>query len=71
MAPAELWLRRVVSRHQRQRLTYQELDDRSDALARGLGTRGVNKRDRVAVSLGNGIEFAIVRVLSTGGEGPE
>ena len=48
----------VISRHQRQRLTYDELDLRSNALARGLQDVGVKKGDRVAVNLGNNIEFA-------------
>lgn len=50
----------VVSRHQRQRLTYEDLDLKSNALARGLAAGGVTKGDRVAVSLGNSIEYAIV-----------
>ncbi|PGH05939.1 hypothetical protein AJ80_08251 [Polytolypa hystricis UAMH7299] len=49
----------VVARHQRQRLTYEELDLKSNSLARGLAARGVTKGDRVAVSLGNSIEFGI------------
>ena len=47
-------------RHQSQRLTYAELDERSNALAHGFQNLGVKKGDRVAVSLGNNIEFAIV-----------
>lgn len=50
----------MVSKHQRQRLTYGELDQKSNALARGLAGIGVKKGDRVAVSLGNNIEFATV-----------
>jgi non-ribosomal peptide synthetase component E (peptide arylation enzyme) len=50
----------VVSRAQRQRLTYAELDSKSNALANGLRGLGVRKGDRVAVSLGNNIEFALV-----------
>jgi non-ribosomal peptide synthetase component E (peptide arylation enzyme) len=50
----------VVSRHQRQRVTYHELDQKSNALARGLTGIGVRKGDRVAVSLGNNMEFATV-----------
>jgi non-ribosomal peptide synthetase component E (peptide arylation enzyme) len=42
-------------------LTYHELDLKSSSLARGLKEIGVAKGDRVAVSLGNNIEFAIVR----------
>lgn len=57
---------RVVSRHQRTRLTYDGLDRKSDDLARGLLQRGVKKGDRVAVSLGNNIEYAIVRGLEIG-----
>lgn len=51
---------RVVSRHQQLRLTYHALDGKSSALARGLLGRGVKRGDRVAVSLGNNIEYAIV-----------
>lgn len=40
-------------------MTYGELDAKSNALARGLQSVGVNKGDRVSVSLGNNIEFAI------------
>ena len=47
-------------RHQRERLTYGELDERSNGLARGFQNLGVQKGDRVAVSLGNNIEFAVV-----------
>ncbi|EEH42484.2 uncharacterized protein PADG_07304 [Paracoccidioides brasiliensis Pb18] len=50
----------VVSRHQGQRLTYEELDQKSNELARGLAAGGLVKGDRVAVSLGNSIEYAIV-----------
>jgi len=56
---SELILSRVITRHQRAELTYDELDRRSNALARGLQGIGVSKGDRVAVSLGNSIEFAI------------
>ncbi|KAL8772746.1 MAG: hypothetical protein Q9209_002091 [Squamulea sp. 1 TL-2023] len=49
----------VVSKHQQTRLTYDALDRKSNALARGLRKTGVNKGDRVVVSLGNNIEYAI------------
>ena len=42
-------------------LTYDCLDEKSTDFAQGLLQRGVKKGDRVAVSLGNNIEFAIVR----------
>ena len=48
----------VHSRHQRISLTYDQLDQGSNALARGLQGIGVKKGDRVAVSLGNNVEFA-------------
>ncbi|KAF3011031.1 hypothetical protein E8E13_010972 [Curvularia kusanoi] len=48
----------VVSHHQRTVLTYEALDRDSNALARGLQKRSVKKGDRVAVSLGNNVEFA-------------
>lgn len=53
---------RVIARHQQARLTYDDLDRKSNALARGLISAGVKKGDRVAISLGNNIEYAIVRV---------
>ncbi|SMQ49135.1 unnamed protein product [Zymoseptoria tritici ST99CH_3D7] len=49
----------VISRHQQTQLTYEELDQKSNALARGLQDIGVKKGDRVSVSLGNNIEFAV------------
>ncbi|KEQ93743.1 hypothetical protein AUEXF2481DRAFT_41475 [Aureobasidium subglaciale EXF-2481] len=49
----------VISRHQSTRLTYQKLDIQSDALARGLERQGVQKGDRVAVMLGNGVEYCV------------
>ncbi|KAF2841104.1 acyl-CoA synthetase/AMP-acid ligase-like protein II [Patellaria atrata CBS 101060] len=48
----------VISRHQNTTLTYDKLDRQSNGLARGLASIGVKKGDRVAVSLGNNIEFA-------------
>ena len=53
---------RVISRHQQTRLTYYALDRKRNALARGLISAGVKKGDRVAISLGNNIEYAIVWV---------
>lgn len=50
----------VISRAQRQRLTYDELDRKSNSLAVGLQNLGVKKGERVCVSLGNNVEFAIV-----------
>lgn len=51
---------RVISHHQQTILTYDALDRDSNALARGLQKLGVKKGDRVAVSLGNNVEFATV-----------
>ncbi|KAJ5061494.1 hypothetical protein J3E74DRAFT_464206 [Bipolaris maydis] len=50
----------IISHHQRIRLTYDALDRDSNRLARGLQNLGVKKGDRVAVSLGNNIEFATI-----------
>lgn len=50
----------VVSRAQGRRLTYDKLDHDSNKLARGLRELGVRKGDRVAVSLGNNLEYAVV-----------
>ncbi|ELR04815.1 hypothetical protein VC83_07058 [Pseudogymnoascus destructans] len=49
----------VISRAQHTRLTYEELDQRSSSVAAGLQAQGVKKGMRVAVSLGNNIEFAV------------
>ena len=54
----------MVSRAQRKRLTYAELDHWSNAVANGLRASGVVKGDRVAVSLGNNVEFAVVCLIS-------
>ena len=51
---------RVVSSHQNTRLSYAELQLKSTQLANGLRKAGVKKGDRVVMSLGNNIEFAIV-----------
>ena len=56
---------RVISRHQQKRLTYDGLDSESNTLACGLLNAGVKRGNRVAVSLGNNIEFATVRGTST------
>ncbi|KAL2001460.1 hypothetical protein VTN02DRAFT_1717 [Thermoascus thermophilus] len=50
----------VISRHQSGQLTYESLDIQSNVLARGLESIGVKKGDRVAVMLGNGLEYATV-----------
>lgn len=47
----------VVSNHQNRTLTYAEADKRSDHLARGLATVGVRKGDRVAIMMGNMVEY--------------
>lgn len=52
----------MISRHQNIILTYDELDRKSNALARGLVGKGVKKGDRCAVMLGNNVEFATVSV---------
>jgi non-ribosomal peptide synthetase component E (peptide arylation enzyme) len=57
---ASLTRKRVISHHQRTILTYDALDRDSNRLARGLQRLGVKKGDRVAVSLGNNVEFATV-----------
>ncbi|CAD0086442.1 unnamed protein product, partial [Aureobasidium mustum] len=49
----------VIARNQNTTLTYQDLDIQSDALARGLERQGVQKGDRVAVMLGNGVEYCV------------
>lgn len=51
----------VISRHQKDRATYVSLDARSNALARGLESVGVEKGERVGVMLGNSMEYAVVR----------
>ncbi|EEA23948.1 hypothetical protein TMatcc_007019 [Talaromyces marneffei ATCC 18224] len=48
----------VISRHQKGRFTYHELDRNSNAVARGLQSISVRKGDRVAVMLGNSLEYA-------------
>ena len=47
----------VASHHQRKSLTYGEAHARSDSLAKGLASLGVKKGDRVAILMGNEIEY--------------
>ncbi|GIK00266.1 hypothetical protein Aspvir_004286 [Aspergillus viridinutans] len=49
----------VISKHQNHRLTYASLDAKSNALARGLESVGVQKGNRVGIMLGNSSEYAI------------
>lgn len=55
-----LWSVSVISKHQNDRVSYAGLDTRSNALARGLESVGVKRGDRVAIMLGNSMEFAVV-----------
>ncbi|TGO74210.1 hypothetical protein BELL_0299g00010 [Botrytis elliptica] len=50
----------LISRSQNVKLTYRELDEKSNVIACGLRNLGVQKGDRVAVSLGNGWEFGAI-----------
>ena len=50
----------VISRAQRAQVTYDELNRKSNAIARGLQSIGVKKGDRVSVSLGNNMEYALL-----------
>ncbi|KAL4913039.1 acetyl-CoA synthetase-like protein [Aspergillus aurantiobrunneus] len=43
-----------------QRVSYQQLDELSDALSQGLLRLGIGRSDRVAVSLGNCIEYGVI-----------
>ena len=64
----------MVERKKGERLSYAELDRRSNALAVGLGKEGVGRGDRVGVMLGNGVEYAVVSLFSRvegGGESCE
>lgn len=49
----------MISPSQQTQLTYRDLDEHSNALARAWQALGIRKGDRVAVSLGNGWEFAV------------
>jgi fatty-acyl-CoA synthase len=51
----------LVVRHQDVRLTYAELDERVDALARGLLGAGLNKGDRVGIWAPNCAEWVLVQ----------
>lgn len=51
----------VVSRHQGVRLTYRELDEASDRVARGLLALGVEAAERVGICAPNCVEWLIVQ----------
>lgn len=50
----------VISQHQNSKMSYQELRQRSEQLATGLIALGLRKGDRLAVMLGNRIEYVEV-----------
>ncbi|KAI1272913.1 hypothetical protein F5Y07DRAFT_412088 [Xylaria sp. FL0933] len=50
----------VISDHQTKSLTYAQANNRSDQLAKGLASLGVQKGDRVAILMGNDIEYVEV-----------
>jgi len=51
----------VASQHQDQSLSSAELEKRTDILASSLSQLGVKRGDRVAILLGNRIEYVEVR----------
>ena len=51
----------VVSRHQSARLTYEELRDQVDAVARGLIALGVGRGARVGIWSGNCVEWLVAQ----------
>jgi fatty-acyl-CoA synthase len=51
----------LVSRHQGVRLTYAELDERVDALARGLLAAGLERGDRIGIWSPNCAEWVLVQ----------
>lgn len=50
----------IISQHQKEIITYAELDRRAGQLAAGLYALGIRKNDRVGVLLGNRSEYGIV-----------
>lgn len=50
----------VASDHQQQSLTYAQIHKRSDDLAKGMASLGVKKGDRVAILMGNRVEYVEV-----------
>jgi non-ribosomal peptide synthetase component E (peptide arylation enzyme) len=47
----------LISQHQNELITYDDLNSRSDVLAQALFAFGIRKGDRVAVMLGNRSEY--------------
>jgi fatty-acyl-CoA synthase len=52
----------VVSRHQSRRMTWAELDDAADRVARGLWSLGIRRRDRVGLWSTNCIEWILMHM---------
>ncbi|KAI0425427.1 hypothetical protein F5Y09DRAFT_334973 [Xylaria sp. FL1042] len=50
----------VTSDHQKRSLTYAQANNRSDQLAKGLASPGAKKGDRVAILMGNDVEYVEV-----------
>lgn len=55
----------VASNHQDKSLNYEQANERSDHLARGLAERGVKVGDRVAILMGNEIEYVEIFLACT------
>ena len=54
----------VVSVHQNERLSYSELADRVDVMARAIMAAGLNKGDRIGIWSPNNIEWLVTQYAS-------
>ena len=61
-AVVERFPNRVAVKASNRQLSYAELDVESDSVALGLSALQIRPHDRVAVSLGNNVEYVVVRL---------
>ena len=61
---AREWPRRPAVKDLTRELTYQDLGDEVERVARGFAGRGVKKGDRVAIHLPNSVDFVVSALAS-------
>lgn len=61
-ALVERFLNRVAGKTSNQRISYAELDGEINSVALGFSTFQAQLHDQVAVSLGNNVEYVVVRL---------
>lgn len=56
----EKWAKKTAVIFEEEKITYEQLEDKTRQLANGLYTKGIRKGDHAIIHMGNGISFVIV-----------